>query len=137
VRTDPQFVPTSLALSLLSTSTNQSHPTDDRLHSFLQIHHTLSHSLSKTVRSHYQVYANSLPVHAELTGALNEIQAVIKDTKRGLKQGKELLAGGAAGLDAPGRSVGAQPGAGKRGEMAVLWNKERVLRDTLKLLDTM
>lgn len=54
----------------------------------------------------------------------------MRDTKKGLKAGKELLAGGAAGLDA-GKQVG------KRGEMAVLWNKERGLRDTLKLLDTM
>ncbi|KAJ9101966.1 hypothetical protein QFC20_005115 [Naganishia adeliensis] len=120
----PDFAPTSLALSLLSPTSSS-----DPLQSFLQIHHTLSHSLSRSVRAHYQVYANSLPLHAELQAALGEVQARIRDTKKGLKAGKELLAGGAAGLDA-GRQVG------KRGEMAVLWNKERLLRDTLKLLDT-
>jgi exocyst complex component 4 len=121
----PDFAPTSLALSLLSPTSST-----DPLQSFLQIHHTLSHSLSRSVRAHYQVYANSLPLHAELQAALGEVQARVRDTKKGLKAGKELLAGGAAGLDA-GKQVG------KRGEMAVLWNKERGLRDTLKLLDTM
>ncbi|KAJ9092966.1 hypothetical protein QFC19_008564, partial [Naganishia cerealis] len=116
----------------------KSSSTDDRLQSFLQAHHTLSQSLSKTVRSHYQVYANSLPVHADLIAALNRIQAVVRETKQGLKQGKELLAGGAAGMDARSpRHTGTQAGgAGKRGEMAALWNKERTLRDSLKLLDT-
>lgn len=82
--------------------------------------------------------------------ALSRIQAVVKETKEGLKRGKELLAGGAAGMDARARVQGLQAGtavagvgagggtgAGKRGEMAVLWNKERMLRDSLKLLDTM
>ncbi|KAI5455480.1 exocyst subunit, variant 2 [Naganishia albida] len=116
---NPDFAPTSLALSLLSA------PSSDALQSFLQIHTTLSTSLSRSVRAHYQTYANSLPLHASLLASLADAQARIWDTRTGLRRGKELLAGGAAGLDAVGR----------RGEMAVLWNKERLLRDTLKLLD--
>lgn len=80
------------------------------------------------MRAHYTTYANSLPLHAELVRSLGEIQGAIRDAKRGLRAGRERLAGGAAGLDG---------GVGKRGEMAGLWNKERVVRDTLRLLDTM
>ncbi|KAJ9123257.1 hypothetical protein QFC22_001453 [Naganishia vaughanmartiniae] len=144
----PDFSPTTLALSLLSSSTATQQP-DHRLPQFLQAHQTLSQSLSQTVKTHYQVYANSLPVHADLLSALGRIQSVVRETKEGLKRGKELLAGGAAGMDARARVQNAQAGAaaapvggggggtaGKRGEMALLWNKERMLRDSLKLLDT-
>jgi hypothetical protein len=82
---------------------------------------------------------------------------VIRETRKGLRSGRELLAGGAAGMDrgavgaggaggvgngmggggASAVTPGGTAGRGGRGEMAGLWNRERVVRDTLKLLDTM
>jgi exocyst complex component 4 len=90
----------------------------------------LEKSLSKAVQSHYQVYASSLPQHANLTEALSRTQAVIRETKKSLRDSRDMLNGR---TDA--NSAGAA--AGKRAEMVALWHKDRALREMLKTLDTM
>ena len=96
----------------------------------MEIQSLLSDSLSKAVQNHYQVYAGSLPQHANLMTSLNRAQGVVKDTKKKLVEGRELLSG---------RTDASVSGAssGKRSEMVALWHKERALREMLKTLDTM
>lgn len=130
-----QFAPTSLALSLLPDSSqpnsqqNSTYRSRD-LDSFLEIHSLLGSSLSQAVQNHYQVYASSLPQHANLVNALNRSQTIVKETKKKLKESKELLSGSTEMALTTGAT-------GKRAEMVTLWHKERALRDMLKSLDAM
>ncbi len=64
---------------------------------------------------------------------------MVKDTKKSLKESRELLSGGGAGVGVgigEGQG-GAGPGTGKRAEMGMLWQKERALKNMLKQLGTM
>lgn len=128
-----QFASTSLALSLLPPTKDEPRGStpygSQNLESFMEVQSLLSDSLSKAVQNHYQVYAASLPQHANLVTALNRAQGVVKDTKKKLVEGRELLSG---------RTEATVSGAasGKRSEMVALWHKERALREMLKTLDT-
>ncbi len=119
---DPEFAPTSLALSLLSSSSTQtSHPP---LREFLTLHSTLSTALQRSVQRHYETYASSLPEHARLSEALGRAQGLVKDTKKLLVVSRGLLGGDG-------------DGGGSKMEMGLTWGRERVVRDMLKMLDVM
>lgn len=96
----------------------------------MEIQSLLSGSLSKAVQNHYQVYAASLPQHANMLTALDRAQNMVKNTKKKLVEGRDLLSGR---TDA---SISSSS-TGKRAEMVALWHKERALREMLKTLDTM
>ena len=116
------FAPTSLALSLLSSSTTRtSHPP---LGDFLALHARLSNALQSAVQNHYETYASSLPEHARLSEALGRAQALVKDTKKLLIGSRGLLSGDG-------------DGGGKKLDMGLTWSRERVVRDMLKMLDAM
>jgi hypothetical protein len=129
-----QFASTSLALALLPSSQDDSRGStpygSQNIESFMEIQSLLSDSLSKAVQNHYQVYAASLPQHANLVTALNRAQGIVRDTKKKLAEGRELLIGRA-------EATVSATASGKRSEMVALWHKERALREMLKTLDTM
>jgi exocyst complex component 4 len=128
-----QFAPSSLALSLISSSTRSgSHPP---LREFLALHAALSSALQRAVQKHYQTYASSLPEHAQLLSALSRAQGLVRETKKQLLNSKDLLSGGVGDVDDATPQAGLT--TGKRAEMGSLWNKERTLKDMLKTLDVM
>ncbi len=131
---DPDFAPSSLALSLLSSSSSQlSHP---GLSAFLALQTSLASALQQAVQKHYQTYAASLPAHAALLDSMSRAQSMVREAKKQLRESRELLTGGAGGGGGAADPTSPATG-GKRAEMGVLWAKERMLRDMLKTLDTM
>lgn len=116
---ESDFSPSTLALSLLSRSPSSSLPQHPPLSSFMRLHDSLSVALQSAVQSHFQTFAASLPAHANFLATLARAQQQVKKSKEDLKAAREGFAG-------KGKS-----------ELAGVRARERMVRDMLKILDTM
>jgi exocyst complex component 4 len=116
---ESDFSPSTLALSLLSQSPSSSLPQHPALSSFMSLHGALSTALQTAVQSHFQTFAASLPAHASFVATLGRAQQQVKKSKGDLREARDGFAG-------KGKS-----------ELAGVRARERVVRDMLKILDTM
>jgi exocyst complex component 4 len=110
-----EFSPSTLALSLLQPSTSTSHP---GLDDFQALHQSLSTSLQSAVQGHFQSFAASLPAHASFLATLGRAQQQVRTSKDALKDARDGFAG-----------------KGKA-ELASIRAREEMVRDMLKILDT-
>ncbi|WWC87558.1 uncharacterized protein L201_002448 [Kwoniella dendrophila CBS 6074] len=121
---DSDFSPSTLALSLLSPSSSQdkpstsSLPSHPNLSSFLRLHESLSSALQAAVQAHFQSFAASLPQHATFIATLSKAQEQVKKSKESLREARDGFAG-------KGKS-----------ELSGIRARERMVRDMLKILDT-
>ncbi|WVF66723.1 hypothetical protein IAT40_001465 [Kwoniella sp. CBS 6097] len=115
---ESDFSPSTLALSLLSQSSTSSLPSHPGISSFLRLHESLSTSLQTAVQAHFQSFAASLPAHATFIATLSKAQEQVKKSKEALREARDGFAG-------KGKS-----------ELAGIRARERMVRDMLKILDT-
>ncbi|OCF43069.1 exocyst complex component 4 [Kwoniella heveanensis CBS 569] len=115
---ESDFSPSTLALSLLSHSSTSSLPSHPGLSSFMRLHESLSTSLQTAVQAHFQSFAASLPAHATFIATLSKAQEQVKKSKEALREARDGFAG-------KGKS-----------ELAGIRARERMVRDMLKILDT-
>ncbi|WVR04091.1 hypothetical protein IAU60_001090 [Kwoniella sp. DSM 27419] len=115
---ESDFSPSTLALSLLSQGSSSSLPAHPNLPAFLTLHESLSTALQTAVQSHFQSFAASLPAHATFIATLSKAQEQVKKSKEGLREARDGFAG-------KGKS-----------ELASIRARERMVRDMLKILDT-
>ncbi|KAK4685429.1 exocyst complex component 4, partial [Tremellales sp. Uapishka_1] len=115
---ESDFSPSTLALSLLSDTPSTSLPGHPSLNSFMNLHNALSTALQTAVQSHFQSFAASLPAHAAFLATLGRAQQQVRTSKEALKDARDGFAG-------KGKS-----------ELAGVRARERVVRDMLKILDT-
>ncbi|WVW79702.1 hypothetical protein I302_101672 [Kwoniella bestiolae CBS 10118] len=118
---ESDFSPSTLALSLLSSQQHQqtsSLPSHPNLSSFLRLHESLSSALQAAVQAHFQSFAASLPQHATFIATLSKAQEQVKNSKEALREARDGFAG-------KGKS-----------ELSGIRARERMVRDMLKILDT-
>lgn len=85
----------------------------------MSIHGALSTSLQKSVQSHFQTFAASLPTHTNFVAALERAQAQVKSSREALKEARE-------GISGKGKA-----------ELASVRMRERMVREMLQVLDLM
>ncbi|WWD16813.1 hypothetical protein CI109_101245 [Kwoniella shandongensis] len=115
---ESDFSPSTLALSLLSQTPSSSLPDHPSLPSFMRLHESLSSALQAAVQGHFQPFAASLPAHANFLSTLGKAQEQVRHSKVALKEARDGFAG-------KGKS-----------ELAGIRTRERMVRDMLKILDT-
>ncbi|KAK6906905.1 hypothetical protein I203_100894 [Kwoniella mangroviensis CBS 8507] len=119
---ESDFSPSTLALSLLSSQqhqqTSSSLPSHPNLSSFLRLHESLSSALQAAVQAHFQSFAASLPQHANFIATLSKAQDQVKKSKEALREARDGFVG-------KGKS-----------ELSGIRARERMVRDMLKILDT-
>ncbi|WWC59934.1 uncharacterized protein I303_102497 [Kwoniella dejecticola CBS 10117] len=115
---ESDFSPSTLALSLLSQGSSSSLGPHPGLSSFLRLHENLSSALQAAVQAHFQSFAASLPQHATFIATLGKAQEQVKKSKEALREARDGFAG-------KGKS-----------ELSGIRARERMVRDMLKILDT-
>lgn len=108
---ESDFSPSTQALALLSLD-------QDSVNAFFRVHDSLSSALQNSVQSHFQSFAASLPAHANFVSTLERAQEQMRTSKDSLRDAREGFAG-----------------KGKA-ELAGIKTREKVIRDMLKVLDT-